>query len=334
MVGSQLPITVFLQRGFSFTIDSHLEHWGKALRGRITVRDYQRALGPVYPVKIKFARKFRRRIRKRVSEARVGWIRSFPRAVNGRIYIFSDIERLSVPDRDRAGALHATLSGDPATRLVLNDPRRSLCRYELLRTLHDLGENDFNVYRVTERQMPERFPVFLRGEYDHDGAATELIESPEALTRELATMTERGILREGKLIVEFVDTRSDDGLFRKYGAFRIGDRIVPRHVLLSKDWMIKSSTMNGLTPEVLMAEQMAYFEDNPHEGALRRIFELANIEYGRIDYGLTGGRIQVFEINTNPMVVSRRNRTDARAAAHEHFAVSYRKALDALGHGG
>jgi len=334
VVGRPFPITVFLQRGSSFTIRSYLEHWGEGVRGRFTIRDYPSVLGPAYHEKIRFARKARKRIRERIHAARLRWIRAFPRAPKGRIYLFSDIERLSVYDRDRAGVLYETLASDPGTRLLLNDPRRTLCRYELLRFLHDLGENDFNVYRVTERSVPQRFPVFLRGEDDHQGASTELIESPESLARELAAMTTRGVVREGKLIVEFVETRSDDGLFRKYGAFLIGNRIVPRHVLLSKGWMVKSPTMDhGLSAEALVAEQMAYLEGNPHETALRRIFGLANIAYGRIDYGLKEGRIQVFEINTNPTVLTRRHRTDPRAPAHALFAALYRSALDALGDG-
>ena len=33
---------------------------------------------------------------------------------------------------------------------------------------------------------------------------------------------------------------------------------------------------------------------------LREIFDLAQIEYGRIDYGMLDGKVQCWEINTNP----------------------------------
>ena len=45
-------------------------------------------------------------------------------------------------------------------------------------------------------------------------------------------------------------------------------------------------------------------ESNPHEAEVRRIFDLARIEYGRIDYAFRDGRMQVWEINTNPMLAS------------------------------
>jgi hypothetical protein len=33
-----------------------------------------------------------------------------------------------------------------------------------------------------------------------------------------------------------------------------------------------------------------------------RVFELAGVEYGRVDFGLVSGRPTVWEINTNPLV--------------------------------
>ena len=41
-------------------------------------------------------------------------------------------------------------------------------------------------------------------------------------------------------------------------------------------------------------------ENNAYEGIMRKIFDLASIEYGRADCGVVDGKIQVYEINTNP----------------------------------
>jgi hypothetical protein len=46
-----------------------------------------------------------------------------------------------------------------------------------------------------------------------------------------------------------------------------------------------------------------------------RIFDRAGITYGRIDYGLLSGRIQVWEINTNPMVIQERQKYAAEKLA-------------------
>ena len=39
--------------------------------------------------------------------------------------------------------------------------------------------------------------------------------------------------------------------------------------------------------------------------ALLGFFALANIDYGRIDYGIVDGQVQTFEINNNPSVLTR-----------------------------
>jgi hypothetical protein len=35
---------------------------------------------------------------------------------------------------------------------------------------------------------------------------------------------------------------------------------------------------------------------------LRRVFDIAGIEYGRADWGIVAGKVQIYEINTNPYV--------------------------------
>ena len=41
---------------------------------------------------------------------------------------------------------------------------------------------------------------------------------------------------------------------------------------------------------------------NPYRDELYEAFEVAHITYGRADYGLMDGRVQIYEINTNPMI--------------------------------
>jgi len=288
-------------------------------------------MGRAPRLKTKRAKRLRKHLRRFIRSVRTGIPLRLPRAPNGRVYIFSDIDRLHPAQRERAGMLWDALRVAPGTRLILNDPRRSLCRYELLRLLHDRGQNVFNVYRLSERTEPQRFPVFIRREDDHKGPLSGLIESPSALEQTLADSWERGELREGKIVVEFADTRDTDGIVRKYGAFRVGNRIIPRHVFLSRSWMIKELKMDhDLSPETVAAEENAYLDANPHEAELREIFDLAGIEYGRIDYGLTNGRIQVWEINTNPTILLRRHLTGPRAPIHRRFAAAFCSALDAL----
>jgi hypothetical protein len=213
-------------------------------------------------------------------------------------YIFTDLERLPA---ERLGELAKDwdrLEAAGGNRL-LNHPVRAMRRYELLRTLYEAGINQFNVYRLTEVRRPSRYPVFIRREQEHDGPVTKVLRDPEQYDRELEAIARLPIARDQLLAVEYCDTRDKHGIVRKYGAACIGGEIKPFHLYVSRKPFVKHST-DAIVNALTAAEELRHFEENPHEEELRRIFDLAKIDYGRIDYGFLKGRIQVWEINTNP----------------------------------
>ena len=214
-----------------------------------------------------------------------------PRWRRDGTWIFADIERLHGDLRERVARFH----NDLAPQRRLNHPLRSMRRPEILLSLREGGINTFGSDPVDAE--PDRWPVFLRGSHDHRGNLSPLLENGDAYRAAAMELPEdRDVLH-----VEFLDTRCDDGLYRKYSAFRIGNRIVPRHIFFGREWMLKDAHHVDAST---VAEELEYIHANPHEEELRRIFDLARIEYGRIDYALLDGRPQVWEINTNPMIMS------------------------------
>lgn len=221
-------------------------------------------------------------------------------------YIFTDIERLDASEAEKAAEVWAKLSADPRCR-VLNHPIRTLGRYELLRTLFEQGHNQFNVYKLTERRRPNRFPVFLRIQNDHQGPLTSLIHTQQELDQTLEKLTQQSIYRDNLMITEFFDAADEAGMIRKYGAFLIGDQVIPEHALFGRSWMLKTETALNHDPQQMAAfldEERDYLESNPHEEPLRKMAQAAGIEYGRVDYSVHAGRVQVWEVNTNPTLPS------------------------------
>ena len=215
-------------------------------------------------------------------------------------YILSDIERLSDAQR-----LQLAITADrlrDAGMPVLNHPDRLVRRYDLLHKLHDRGINPFRAKRLDENLEDLRFPVFLRIENNHSGPITPLIQDQTALRETIRTLHRR-FDRSQVLVIEYCDTSDAEGLFRKYSAMIVGGWIQARHVLFARDWCIKFNV--PLTPEHI-AEERRYQLGNPHEAALREIFDLAGYDFGRIDYAMLGGRPVVWEINSNPTLASRR----------------------------
>ena len=210
--------------------------------------------------------------------------------------MFADLELASDDQRARATALWERLAASGSR--LLNHPTRTLRRYDLLRALHAPGRNQFTVYRTSEDLTDVRFPVFLRIEDDHEGRRSGLLDDHAALSQALDGLAAED--RARMLVVEFCDVGDAGGVYRKYAAHVIGDTVIARALLGSTDWQVKEA---DLLDADLLREEVEYVDSNPHEHELREVFALAHVDYGRVDYSLLDGRMQVWEINTNPTLV-------------------------------
>ena len=235
--------------------------------------------------------------------------------VEAGTFIFSDFERLSGRRMQKATKLLTKLR--LAGCHTLNHPSDSLRRYDLQKALR----NDFRVFRSHEVPDDLRYPVFLRMENDHRGSQTDSLPGPEQLIAARKKFPK-------SLVVEFLDTRDQDGYYRKYSSFRIGERVVPRHVLFSREWLVKKP---DFVSDATVREELDYIERNPHEARIREIFDIAGVDYGRIDYSVYEGRIQTWEINSNPMLTVPNGRPSERylrrLEIHERTAAAINEAL-------
>jgi len=273
----------------SYTMRDYFLHWGAALASQVRILGYET----------------------------MPWTREpLPGA-----WIFTDLERLRPAEFESACSFAQRLSADPARWKVLNEPRKVLLRHALMRDLHAAGINDFRAFRLSDLPDDLRYPLFLRGENDHDGAATDLLHDAGQLR------SAQGRLRnpEGMLAVEYLPYEREDGLFIKYSMMRIGEDLVPRHKFFSRHWVLKDP---NLLDEPLMQEEDQYVNHPPHSQAIQDVFQRSGIDYGRIDYTVVNGRIQVFEINTNPVVLRGIRKLAPRRWSSQ--AVSARLINDAL----
>jgi hypothetical protein len=213
------------------------------------------------------------------------------------VVIWCDFDRVPSADLELAAQLRGELKQRELVHL--NDPSRSEQRFELLRRLHREGINAFDVRRPDESFDGLRYPVFLRDEVGATYRRPTLLPDRASLAAAVAGLPNPRMIKP--MIVEFGAKPGADGFFRKFGAYRVGEQIFPQHCFISPNWFVKHAPMH--TPEHL-AEHVSYVEQNPHAAELRSLFDGASIEYGRIDYTVVDGRIQVFEINTNPSVIS------------------------------
>lgn len=270
-------ICFFVTAAHRYTVDVYLETWARKIARRCRVITYESL--PLHT-----------------------WLR-------GSTFIFTDLERLTPEQCERAQAWYDFFAR--AGGRVMNNPSRVMRRADLLRALHDAGRNPFNVYPDGQPLQAVRFPVFVREADEHTGALTPPLNSHdelnEARTRLRQTMPGRRLL-----IVEYFETAAADGRYWKRSIMRVGEQFVPRHMMVSANWVTKSP--GGPVEDVALTEERAFLsgengqasggsEDVSRPDGVRSAFELAGIDYGRIDYALWNDRIVTWEINTNPIVV-------------------------------
>ena len=243
-------------------------------------------------------------------------------------YILTDVDLFNEKQKLMLATIYKMFDKHRDSFSILNHPTSSVNRLDLLKKMNDYGINSFRCFSANHIPGDIRFPVFIRKGIDHGGKITGLINHQEILGQEINECKKLGYPTENIIITEFVNTADKNGIYRKYSAFRIGDNIIPRHIFFSKNWMIKSAMLDE---DEFIKEELNFLKSNPHKTALKEVFDLAGITYGRIDYGIVKGKIVVWEINTNPMIASSSSlKKPARKPAHTWFAAQFTWAFKKL----
>ena len=172
-------------------------------------------------------------------------------------------------------------------------------RFALLRKLHQAGINPINAYLAEEAECPKRFPVFIRIADDHLGSLSDLIWDQSALDAAIEAAVVGGFPRSTILIVEYAAQPIRPGVFRKSSVYRVGDQFIPDIWWYETSWDIKGDR-DELADEGLYKEELQMMRENSFAKNAVTAFALANIDYGRLDFGLVDGRPCIYEINTYP----------------------------------
>lgn len=220
--------------------------------------------------------------------------------IAGGAHIFTGLDRLGPGGREAVAALHQAVRERFPRDPVLNHPERTARRFELLTRAYEAGINGFRARRVGDSLDGVRYPVFIREETGHGGPLSGLLRNGAELGASLRALWARGYPMADLLVVEFCDLSDGEGRFVSAAAMRVGNLIVPTHIISGKHWVLKWNHSDH--DERAMREYVDYVRDHPHEAWLRRAFDLAGVEYGRIDYGIRSNTLQIWEINLNPSV--------------------------------
>jgi hypothetical protein len=142
-----------------------------------------------------------------------------------------------------------------------------------------------------------RYPVLLRPAGSH--GSTGLVRAADetdvaAAARAVGTCT----------VTDFVDFRSEDGLWRKHRLVYAGGRLFRRHLLVDEQWNVVGDSRYFMHERGLFEEEKAWLArpvtpaTEPACGRILEQFEAMELDFGVIDYAvLPDGELVIFELN-------------------------------------
>jgi hypothetical protein len=219
--------------------------------------------------------------------------------VSAAAIVFSDFERLLYHEHLEAARI-ANVLREGGVR-ILNHPAFARQRFDLLFQLHKQGINPFQMYRAVCDPKPARFPVFVKSESEHRKILDALYHNQEELNRALGDLRDKGVPLQNILVTEFANSPVREGVWQKQTAYRVGDRFIAAPQVGEDRPFVKYGT-RGLASEAEFQQGVDTVEANRYPAELERAFAIANIEFGRADYGYENGRMALYEINTNPTI--------------------------------
>ncbi len=159
------------------------------------------------------------------------------------------------------------------------------------------------------------FPFLLRVPGFHTGEHFCLVSTQEELVQAMHELP-----GDELLALEYLDTRDEHGLFRKYRMMSIGGVLYPAHLAIDAQWKVHYRHALTTSSEAFLAEEARYLEDPERVlgeqamSALHAISTTLNLDYAGIDFSVdAAGRVVCFEANAM-MVVPLPSHTPANHA--------------------
>src|SRR5262249_26347682 len=163
--------------------------------------------------------------------------------------------QLDVHQRELAALVASRLRDQPDGVCILNDPEKVRLRLDLLRAAYRAGTNTHRAWPAGDVLLDAhaepptadsetisaeslRYPVFVRYANQHIGNLTPLLDHPRALADALGQLAATGVRKHDLLVVEFCDTKDEHGVYKKFAAYNVGGRIIPKALEQSRDWMV------------------------------------------------------------------------------------------------
>jgi hypothetical protein len=167
-------------------------------------------------------------------------------------------------------------------------------------------------------------PFIIRDDWGHQGTML-LIEN----LRQLDNISLKEFSHP--VAIEFINTQSNDGLYRKYRFVVAGDIGIPLSMHVRKIWEVRGSQSEK--SEALFNEEINYLsQPDPNHDALLKACQVLKLDFVAFDYSYDqDGKLTVWEANPYPYLHISRKREHRKLATEKTLAAITRMHLKKAG---
>jgi Flp pilus assembly protein TadD len=148
------------------------------------------------------------------------------------------------------------------------------------------------------------FPILLRSPSFHGGNYFVRVENQEALKSASDELP-----GDKLLVIEFLDCRSEDNLFRKYRVMSINGAFYPIHLAISGQWKVHYFSSDMEANETYRKEEENFLNDfssflgSSALSALKRVDAKLGLDYCGMDFGIDkNGNVLLYEANSTMVI--------------------------------
>ncbi len=172
-----------------------------------------------------------------------------------------------------------------------------------IRTARTVEITDLENFRETGLGL--QLPILIRDDWGH---ASKQALARGAVIRCDTEQERRDANLQGfrrPIAIEFIETKSPDGLYRKYRHFAMGDMGFPHHVQMKYHWYVKGEEGGRLEySDAIREEELAFVhQPDPNTELLQKARRALDLDYVAFDYSYDqSGNLVVWEANPLPII--------------------------------
>jgi hypothetical protein len=201
----------------------------------------------------------------------------------------------AIIQKHRLRVINSVIAVRRSSRTALPQVLANVPNVRVPHTTRFLGEGSAHNLKAHIESKGHRWPVLIRPAGTHGSAGLLKFDSPDSLT-DVECPT------SGLLVIDFVDFRSGDGLYRKYRMICVGGQTFRRHVIATKKWNVTGDARVDMAnrPDLVNAEkQFMSAAPGPLDRRIAQLFRIVGLDFGVIDFALSdAGEIIIFELNS------------------------------------